>query len=882
MREKPEEWYRSRAEDVCRYFDVGARGLSESEAARRLGESGENALRERPPKKAWQVFAEQFEDLLVVILLAAALFSALSGDVESMGVIVAVLMMNAILGTVQHEKARRSLESLRAMSAPVARVLRDGVVRELPARQLVPGDMVLLEAGAMAPADGRIVECQGLRVDESMLTGESMETEKSAEVFSGQGPVAVGDRRNMIFSGSRIRAGRGRFVVTATGMDTEIGTIAALMNETGERKTPLEASLDAFGGKLALLILLVCALVFALSLYRGMAVLDALMFAVALAVAAIPEALGSIVTIVQAMGTRQMAREHAIIKDLKAVESLGCVSVICSDKTGTLTQNRMRAGVVYADGREMEAGELDLLHPVHRMLLYDAVLCGNALLSQQAGEEHGDPVERALLELGISAGVDVRKLWAQMPRRREFPFDSGRKMMSTVHLAEGRKLLFAKGAPDVLLARSNEVLTVGGVREMNEGTRQRLERECVGLASRGFRVIGLAYREMAGSTEMETQAETDLTFLGLVAMMDPPRPESRAAILAARRAGIRTIMITGDHRITALAVAEKIGLLESGKGKAARMAVTGAELDAMDERRLGELLERIVVYARVTPEHKIRIVDAWQKRGHIVAMTGDGVNDAPALKQADIGVAMGRSGTDVARDAASMILADDNFATIIRAVSNGRNVYRNIQNAIQFLLSGNMAGILCVLCTSLLSLPLPFAPVHLLFINLLTDSLLAIAIGMEPPEDDLLRRPPRDPAEGILTRRLTGKILLQGILIAGGTMAAYFAGLRTGNAGTASTMAFATLTLARLLHGFNCRSERSIVELGPGSNVWSVMAFAAGVLLLGAVLSVPGLQVLLAAADLTPAQIAMIGIGALLPTLLIQAGKVAGGAGCPQ
>ncbi len=882
MREKPEEWYRSRAEDVCRYFDVGARGLSEPEAARRLGESGENALRERPPKKAWQVFAEQFEDLLVVILLAAALFSALSGDMESMGVIVAVLVMNAILGTVQHEKARRSLESLRAMSAPVARVLRDGVVRELPARQLVPGDMVLLEAGAMAPADGRIVECQGLRVDESMLTGESMETEKSTEPLSGQGPVAVGDRRNMIFSGSRIRAGRGRFVVTATGMDTEIGTIAALMNETGERKTPLEASLDAFGGKLALLILLICALVFALSLYRGMAVLDALMFAVALAVAAIPEALGSIVTIVQAMGTRQMAREHAIIKDLKAVESLGCVSVICSDKTGTLTQNRMRAGVVYADGREMEAGELDLLHPVHRMLLYDAVLCGNALLSQQAGEEPGDPVERALLELGISAGVDVRKLWAQMPRRREFPFDSGRKMMSTVHLAEGRKLLFAKGAPDVLLARSNEVLTVGGVREMNEGIRQRMERECVGLASRGFRVIGLAYREMAESTEMETQAETDLTFLGLVAMMDPPRPESRAAILAARRAGIRTIMITGDHRITALAVAEKIGLLESGEGKTARMAVTGAELDAMDERRLGELLERIIVYARVTPEHKIRIVDAWQKRCHIVAMTGDGVNDAPALKQADIGVAMGRSGTDVARDAASMILTDDNFATIIRAVSNGRNVYRNIQNAIQFLLSGNMAGILCVLCTSFLSLPLPFAPVHLLFINLLTDSLPAIAIGMEPPEDDLLRRPPRDPAEGILTGRLTGKILLQGTLIAGGTMAAYFAGLRTGNAGTASTMAFATLTLARLLHGFNCRSERSIVELGPGSNVWSVMAFAAGVLLLGAVLSVPGLQVLLAAADLTPAQIAMIGIGALLPTLLIQAGKVAGGAGYPQ
>ncbi|MCD8082687.1 MAG: cation-translocating P-type ATPase [Clostridiales bacterium] len=884
MGDRPKEWYHSRGEEVCRDFGVGPDGLMETEAARRLARTGENALRERPSKRVWQVFAGQFEDLLVVILLAAALFSALSGDVESAAVIVAVLVMNAALGTVQHEKARRSLQSLRAMSAPTARVHRVGIIREIPARQLVPGDLVFLETGALVPADGRILECCFLQVDESALTGESMGVEKTAAVLPGEGRIPAADQSNMIFSGSRVRAGRGRMVVTATGMDTELGRIAVLMNETGEKETPLQVSLDTFSGKLAFLILLICVLVFGLSLYRQMPLLEALMFAVALAVAAIPEALGSIVTIVQAMGTRQMAKEHAIIRDLKAVESLGCVSVICSDKTGTLTQNQMQVQIVYTDGQELLPEEVDWRQPVCRMLLAGAVLCSNASACGAGTPQlRGDPTEDALIALARAAGAEVEEMRAKMPRMREIPFDSNRKRMCTVNLVEGRELLFVKGAPDVLLERVAYVLTSGGVRALDSAVRKRLERENAGLAARGFRVIGIAYREMearyAASEsgykvhEATDDIETDLIFLGFAAMSDPPRPESCPAIFAARRAGIRTVMITGDHPVTALAVAEKIGLFETGGSLTSRMAVTGAELDAMDDRKLEEILAETVVYARVSPEHKIRIVEAWQRSGHIVAMTGDGVNDAPALKKADIGVAMGLSGTDVSRDAASMVLADDNFATIIKAVSNGRNVYRNIRNAIQFLLSGNMAGILCVLSTSLLALPLPFAPVHLLFINLLTDSLPAIAIGMEPQEEELLHRPPRDPSEGILTRRFTLKILIQGIGIACGAMLPYFIGLRTGDAGVARTMAFAALTLARLLHGFNCRSGHSIRRLGIGSNPWSVLAFAAGVLLLGAALLVPELHALLAVADLDRMQITVVVIGALLPTVFIQAWK---------
>ena len=861
-------WYQMTAEEALRGMESSHGGLTSGQAEVRCGQFGENVLQEHAGKKIWQVFLEQFQDLLVLILIVAAAISVLSGSGESAAVIFAVITMNAVLGTIQHEKARKSLESLKKLSAPVAQVLRDGKSQEIPAAKVVPGDIVLLDAGSLVAADGRLLECYNLQVNESSLTGESLPVEKRAGVEDVAG-IPLGDQYNMVFAGSLVTGGRGVFVVTATGMETELGKIARLMNMAKEKKTPLQVSLDQFSTHLAALILGICVLVFGLSLYRGTSVLESLMFAVALAVAAIPEALGSIVTIVQAMGTQQMAREHAIIKDLKAVESLGCVSVICSDKTGTLTQNRMTVEQVLVDGRVLQPGQLRLYDPVQRYFLYGAVLDNDAVV--QGDVCTGDPTEAALLAMALRADVSPEALRREMPRLGELPFDSGRKRMSTLHWCDGICVLFTKGAPDVLLERTDQILTKSGVRPMTPEQKKQIRQQNESWAAGGLRVLAVAYRPLEQMQACSLELEDSCIFLGIAAMLDPPRPESKPAVLTAKKAGIRPVMITGDHPVTALAVAEKTGILEAGD-----LAVTGPGLDQMTDGELDRKLEYISVYARVSPEHKIRIVEAWQRQGRIVAMTGDGVNDAPALKKADIGVAMGIMGTEVSKDAASMILTDDNFATMIKAVANGRNVYRNIRNAVQFLLSGNMAGILCVLYASILALPMPFAPVHLLFINLLTDSLPAIAIGMEPQEEGLLDQPPRDPKEGILTAAFLLRLVLQGMLIAVSTMTAYHVGMDTGGAGTASTMAFSALTLARLFHGFNCRSSHSLLSLGIRSNMWSVMAFETGTLLLAAVLFLPGLQVLFAVADLSARQLATVLVCAFVPTLLIQAVKMLG------
>lgn len=858
-------WYQMTAEEVLRGMQSSRAGLSAQQALSRRAEFGENVLEESRGKTCFQVFLEQFQDLLVLILIAAAVISVLSGSGESAAVICAVITMNAVLGTIQYEKARKSLESLKKLSAPCAQVMRDRMVQEIPAAEIVPGDVVLLEAGSLVAADGRLLECYNLRVNESSLTGESVPVEKQAEHKKNPDSLAPGDQKNMVFSGSLVTGGRGVFVVTATGMDTELGRIARLMNTAKEKKTPLQVSLDRFSTHLAVLIFGICLLVFGLSLYRGTPVLESLMFAVALAVAAIPEALGSIVTIVQAMGTQQMAREHAIIKDLKAVESLGCVSVVCSDKTGTLTQNRMTVQEVFVDGALLFPSELNEKDPVQRYFLYGAVLANDAKVQGQGS----DPTEAALLCMAEEAGVSPEQVRQHMPRLGELPFDSSRKRMSTLHFCDGQQVLFMKGAPDVLVERTEKVLTGNGARPVSDEWRKRIRQQNEVWSSAGLRVLAVAYHPVDGVCACSLNLENSCIFLGMAAMQDPPRPETKPAVLAAERAGIRTVMITGDHPVTAKAVAEKTGILHAGE-----QVVTGQELEHMDNQELVRRLQKISVYARVSPEHKIRIVEAWQKQGCVVAMTGDGVNDAPALKKADIGVAMGITGTEVSKDAASMILTDDNFAAIIKAVANGRNVYRNICHAVQFLLSGNMAGILCVLYTSLLALPMPFAPVHLLFINLLTDSLPAIAIGMEPQEEGLLEQPPRNPKEGILTPAFLLRLLVQGMLIAVCTMAAYHLGLETGGAGTASTMAFSTLTLARLFHGFNCRSSRSVLRLGLRSNMWSVMAFETGTLLLAAVLFLPGLQVLFAVADLSIRQLCTVFVCAFVPTLVIQAAKM--------
>ena len=859
-------------EEALQSQSVGKEGLTEAQAQERLEKNGQNVLQETRKKSAFQVFLEQFKDLLVIILIVAALISMVSGNVESTVVIFAVIIMNAVLGTIQHEKAEKSLDSLKSLSSPIAKVMRDGKKMEIDSRDVVPGDILLLEAGDLVVADGRVLESYSLQVNESSLTGESTNVDKKALQLN-EDKVALADQVNMVFSSSLVTFGRGVVLVTGTGMNTEIGKIASLMNATKEKKTPLQVSLDQFSSKLAAVIMIISALVFLLSLYRQMPILDSLMFAVALAVAAIPEALSSIVTIVQAMGTQKMAAEHAIIKDLKAVESLGCVSVICSDKTGTLTQNKMTVQQIYMDEKLCSADALKNRGEVSQYLLYASLLANDAAFTD--GKMIGDPTEFALIEMGRKAGTDENTVRSELPRTGEIPFDSDRKLMSTRHMIFGKDTLLTKGAVDVLLPRITRIMTSSGVRPATESDRQKIVAQNMEFSRQGLRVLAFACREMKEGETLTFDSERDYTFVGLVSMMDPPRPESKNAVLNAKKAGIRPVMITGDHKVTATAIAEKIGIFTEGD-----LAVEGLELDQMDDKELDEKLERISVYARVSPEHKIRIVEAWQNKGRIVAMTGDGVNDAPALKKADIGVAMGITGTEVSKDAAAMILADDNFATIIKAVSNGRNVYRNIKNSIKFLLSGNMAGILSVLYTSLMGLPVPFAPVHLLFINLLTDSLPAIAIGMEPAEPGLLEQPPRNPKEGILTKEFLVDVGVQGGIIAVCTMIAYYTGLympgvmgAPGNQAVASTMAFATLTLARLFHGFNCRSKHSIIRLGLRSNPWSIMAFGAGVVLLAAVLFVPGLQRLFSVADLSVRQLVTIAIFAVIPTLIIQAVK---------
>ena len=854
-------------EEVLREQESSSGGLSNAQAADRLKKYGPNALVEGKKKSVLQVFLEQFKDLLVVILIVAAIISMLSGQGESTIVIFAVLILNAVLGTVQYFKAEKSLESLKAMSSPTAKVLRGGAKVEVPSKEVVPGDIVFLEAGDLVVADGRVIENFSLKVNESSLTGESEGVEKTEEVIPGE-KVALGDQKNMVFSGSLVTYGRATVVVTGTGMHTEIGKIASLMNQTQQRKTPLQQSLDDFSKKLAVIILAICVVVFGLSLYREMPILDSLMFAVALAVAAIPEALSSIVTIVLAMGTQKMAKENAIIKDLKAVESLGSVSVICSDKTGTLTQNKMCVQKIYADGQLLDGKDLQLPNDPQRLLLKIAILASDA--TSVDGADIGDPTEVALVQLGDLFGVEEVAYRQQHPRLGEIAFDSDRKLMSTLHDIDGTPTLLTKGAIDVMLGRATKIFTSKGVLPLDEAGKQEILRVNNALSEQGLRVLAFGYRPLDAVRPLTLEDETDMTFVGLISMIDPPREESVQAVADAKRAGIRTVMITGDHKVTATAIARKIGIFTDGD-----MALEGVELDAMSDEELDQKLAKIAVYARVSPANKIRIGDAWQRKGRIVSMTGDGVNDAPALKKADIGVAMGITGTEVSKDAASMILEDDNFATIVKAVLNGRNVYENIKNAIQFLLSGNMAAILCVLFASIVGLPMPFAPVHLLFINLLTDSLPAIAIGMEPARKDLLDRKPRDPKEPILNRSLLGKIFGQGLLIGIATMAAFYIGYgSTQNAALAMTMAFATLTLARLFHGFNCRGEKSIFRLGLSSNKYSLMAFAAGIVLLAAVLLLPFLETLFQVAPLTLANVGMIVLLAILPTVCIQIFKV--------
>ncbi len=845
------EFYRMTDKEAMIAVNGSTEPLTEEMAAANREKYGPNELAEGKKKSTIRIFFEQFKDFLVIILIFAAIISGILGDIESAAVILIVITINAILGTVQTVKAEQSLDSLKKMSAPEAKVFRNGQFIKMPASEITVGDIVSLEAGDFVPADGRITVNAGMKIDESALTGESLGVEKDADVI--EETVPLGDRINMVYSGSFVTYGRGEFLVTSIGMKTEVGKIATLLKTTSEKKTPLQKNLDNFGKKLSILILIFCGILFAMSVIRGEGVGDAFLFAVALAVAAIPEALSSIVTIVLSFGTQKMAKEHAIIRKLQAVEGLGSVSVICSDKTGTLTQNKMTVEDYYVPGRKISAADLDLKEASEKQLLLCSVLCNDSTIAD--GVEIGDPTETALINGGLKLGMNYEEERRINPRTAEIPFDSDRKLMSTCHsltdanaaLFGGKKnIMVTKGAVDVLLNRVSAIKTHDSVRAITQSDRESTEKCNREFSENGLRVLAFAYKETEEGAAPDITDENNMVFLGLISMMDPPREESAAAVAECIDAGIKPVMITGDHKVTAAAIAKKIGILHDESE-----ACDGSSIDGMDDEELKNYVEKISVYARVSPEHKIRIVRAWQDKGNIVAMTGDGVNDAPALKQADIGVAMGITGSEVSKDAAAMVLTDDNFATIVKAVENGRNIYKNIKNAIQFLLSGNFGAILTVMYASILALPVPFAPVHLLFINLLTDSLPAIALGLEPHSRELMNEKPRPADESILTKDFLIRIGFEGLSICVMTVIAFLIGLNGwftagqlgGSALLGSTMAFGTLCSSRLFHGFNCKADKPVIFTKRFWNNKSLIgAFILGIVLITFAIAFPGVD----------------------------------------
>ena len=851
------KYYQETDQAVCEELGTSENGLSQKQAQESLKKYGPNQLTQAEQEPWYMVFLGQFKDLLVLVLIAAGIISALTGEVVSTIVIFVVITINAILGTVQTLQARKSLNALKKLSQSHVKVIRDGKMSEIPSGDLAVGDVVYVEAGDVVEGDGRLFAVSSLAVNESALTGEALPQEKTTAPIDHE--CQINDQTNMVFSSGQVTNGTGKYIVTATGMNTQIGKIAAMIDNAQERKTPLQLSLDDFSKKLTLYIAILCAALCVIHVvFRGESIVDALMISVALAVAAIPEALTSIVTIVLSIATRKMVKEHAIMKQLDATESLGCVSVICSDKTGTLTQNKMKVVEIYTSMNphypdEMSAGK----DYAQNILLKACALCNNAVIDEAEGTALGDPTEIALLDLynAYKHKNEDYEIFSQ--RLDELPFDSDRKMMSV----NSENHLYTKGAVDNLLDRCTMILDHDKKRPITQEDKDVILAWNDSCARNGLRVLGFAYKPFEPKT-LTLDDENGLTFVGMVAEQDPPRPESAEAVKMCQTAGIKPIMITGDHAVTATAIAKKIGIWHDGD-----LTINGNDLAKMSNDELNSVLDKATVYARVAPEHKIRIVKAWQDRGAVVAMTGDGVNDAPALKQSDIGVAMGITGTEVSKEAAKMVLTDDNFHTIVKAVVTGRNVYNNIKNAIIYLLSGNLGAVIMVIAATLLFLPNPFAAIHLLFINLITDSLPAIAIGTEEGSDNVLHQKPRPLNESILNKDVVWEIILEGFFIFLGTLAAYLYGLQT-SAGLASTMAFATLCVARLLHGFSSRQNVPLWRMG--INWFSIGAFVIGFGLLMLILYVPALQGLFQVTPLSQKDLAVILGSAFVTFVLVQ------------
>jgi calcium-translocating P-type ATPase len=822
------EYYRNNVSDSLKELESSANGLTSAEVDKRLERDGYNELKGKKKDPIWKLFLENFKDPMVVVLLIAAIVQIVMGQVMESLIIFLVLILNAVISVIQTRKAESSLDALQQMSAPEAKVLRDGVLKTVPARELVRGDIVMLEAGDFVPADGRIIESGSLKINEGMLTGESEAVEKHTDTIAKEAPL--GDRRNMAFSGSLVVYGRGTLVVTGTALTTEIGKIAELIESAEAKQTPLQRKLEKFSKQLGVAIILLSVLIFAIQVGRVWlsndtvdtteAILNALMFAVAVAVAAIPEALSSIVTIVLSVGTNKMAKQHAIIRKLPAVEALGSTSVICTDKTGTLTQNKMTVVDYFLPEGDSDQFKRDPEEwsEEARRLLHIAVLCNDSNINED-GKELGDPTEVALIAFSNSMNKDYKEIRDNFPREAELPFDSDRKLMTTLHTFNGQKAMITKGGPDVLFGLCTHVLLSGQEVPMTPEVLDRFTEANEEFSSRALRVLAYAYKTVPNTvTEVGLEDEQNLVLVGLTAMIDPPREAVYGAIAESKKAGIRTIMITGDHKTTAQAIGRDIGLMTENE-----IAVTGQELDAMSDEELDNKLEQIGVYARVSPENKIRIVRAWQRKGKITAMTGDGVNDAPALKQADIGVAMG-SGTDVAKDAAAMILTDDNFVSIVNAVSVGRTVFDNIKKAIAYLFSGNLGAIIAILFALIFDWINPFTAIQLLFINLANDSLPAIALGMEKPEPNVMSRNPRELKEGIFAGGMMQAIITRGLLIGIAVIISLYIGLQH-SPDMGVSMAFTTLILSRTLQTFAARSNsQTAIEAGFFSNKYVIGA----------------------------------------------------------
>ena len=834
-------FYQKDSVQVLNDLDSNLTGLTQEEVTSRLKNYGRNVLKEKPKTPTWKLFLESFKDPLVIILLVAAMTQVFLGDTVESLIIFAVLGINAVLGVVQTKKADSSLDSLKKLSVPEAKVIRNNEKLTISSQELVPGDIVLLEAGDYVPADGRVIESQTLKVIEGMLTGESEPVLKNADTINEES--SLGDQKNMVFSGSMVVYGRATYVVTSCGMNTQVGKIANLLETAENKQTPLQQKLDDFGKKLGVAIVILAALIFALEVFRGGDLMNSFMFAIAIAVAAIPEALTSIVTIVLASGTNTMAKRQSIIRKLPAVETLGSTSVICTDKTGTLTQNKMTVVETYlygpdsdkfngfdyikdytntnsnnnentSDGTEIAVCACAIQE---RYLSLSSILCNDSDVNEE-GIEIGDPTEVALINYAEKYDVDYKSIRENYTRISEIPFDSDRKLMTTVNLIDDENIMFTKGAPDVIFKRCKYALKYDEVVEISDEILDEYKKINENFSNRALRVLAFAYKNVSDEFKPSLDDENNLILIGLMAMIDPPREEVFDAVKEAKSSGIKTIMITGDHKTTAAAIAREIGIMEKDD-----LALTGQELDSLTDEELDNKLEKISVYARVSPENKIRIVKAWQKKGKVTAMTGDGVNDAPALKQANIGIGMG-SGTEVAKDASAMVLVDDNFATIVNAIEVGRTVYNNIKKSITYLFSGNLGGIIAILFAVFAGWANPFTTIQLLFINLVTDSLPAIALGFEKPEKDTMNKPPRDPNESILCKDTLKVVLTRGSIIGIVTILAQYIGMQTSDA-LGAAMAFITITLSRIIQTFAARSNsETILSLGVTSNKYALGA----------------------------------------------------------